>query len=93
VTASVTLLDDAVWNEERACVEVTARVHGHGGARELPMAVSGEALERLVRTPGRPDPLRLLRDFERDICSAAARQLERDPPELVVTARDLRAGA
>ncbi|SDG09454.1 hypothetical protein SAMN05216241_105111 [Limimonas halophila] len=89
VNATVTLMDDAGWNEERGCVELTAMVRDDRGSRQLPVAVSAEALERKVRTPSRPDPLRLVRDFDREIAQAVERRLAGNPPEVVLTARDL----
>jgi len=89
VEVSVTLLDDEAWNEERGCVELTALVRDNVGSRQLPVAVSAEALERKVRTPSRPDPLRLVRDFEREIAQAVEQRLAGNPPEVVLTARDL----
>jgi hypothetical protein len=84
------LLEDARWDPERECVEVTAFAIGADGPRYLRCIVSLEALETLVATPSPLDPLRLLRDFEARIAAAAGRKAAAGVSEVVVTARDLR---
>lgn len=85
----IRLLEDARWDPERECVEVTAFVSGPQGPRYLRCAVSREALDSLVDTPSPADPLRLLRDFEGKIAAAIGRKTAAETPEVVVTARDL----
>lgn len=89
--SDVVFLDDAAWNAERECVEVTALVAPPGGCeRRIRCAVSWEALESGVRLASPGDPLRLFRDLETRVAQVVARKLRPNDPEVVVTRRDIR---
>lgn len=94
--SDLSFADDARWDGERECVEVTAVLHDPGGARRFACAISLEALESLVQLPSRPNPLRLFRDFEPRLAEVAARKAVAqvraggDVGEVVVTGRDLK---
>jgi hypothetical protein len=87
---AVSFLDDARWNPERECVEVTARLRLSDRERHVPCAVTREALESLVQTGSTLDPLRLFSDFEPRLSRAAAQRFDARLPEIALTARDLR---
>lgn len=85
----VRLLEDARWDPERACVEVTALVSDAGGSHRVACTVTLEALESRVATPSPADPLRLLRDLEAQVAAAIARRLSRGADAVAITSRDL----
>lgn len=85
----VRLLEDARWDSERACVEVTALVSDADGSRQVTCVITLEALESRVSTPSPVDPLRLVRDFEGEIAAAVSRRLSRGAREVAITGRDL----
>lgn len=87
----IVFADDARWNAERECVEVTAIVRLGGGERRIPCAIAREALEHLVRLPSPADPLRLFRDFESALGQIVARKVGPATPEIAVTRRDVAA--
>ncbi len=87
---SVHFRDDARWNDERDCVEVTAVVREAGQEYRVPCAISREALETTVDIDAPLDPLRLFRDFEGRMESVVAGKARGRPPEIAVTRRDMR---
>lgn len=95
MSASVRFLEDARWNGERDCVEVTALIEQGGASRQVPCAVTEDALAALVRGPGPQNPLRVFSDFEATLAQAATRHLppggsgRPQPPEIAITRRDL----
>jgi hypothetical protein len=82
--------DDARWDGERDCVEVTAVVRESGREYRVPCAITREALETLVDTDAPLDPLRLFRDFEGRLESVVAGKARGRPPEIAVTRRDMK---
>lgn len=89
VRERVTLLEDARWNGERECVEVTALIHETGGSWKVRCAITREALEARARMRVPVDPVRLARDFASEIEGAISRKIAGFPPEVAITTRDL----
>jgi len=92
MAVEVRFLDDARWNAERDCVEVTAVVAGDQGNWRATCAITEDALGTLVRLSGTADPVRVFRDLEPQLARAAARIARAPTPELVLTRHDIVTG-
>ena len=82
-------LDDARWNPERDCVEVTAEVSNEAGVWQTTCVITEDALGALVRLSGTADPVRVFHDVEPRLARAAARVARTPIPEIALTRREI----